>query len=161
MELKVMSMDEAFVAGLFSPVGKVVLALKQGTLYQKILSSSLTSTKSLSDLENEQFGLNHEIIAAALLEKWNMNPSLVQGILHCNDLKNDTNDQVGYLISRIVNLAIVFTRMIVNKNPASLEIFSIDNIFAAHLLRTPQKPIIQLFEEFQVVFHNDQAYYLN
>jgi HD-like signal output (HDOD) protein len=161
MELKVMNMDEAFVAGLFAPVGKVVLALKHGTLYQETLSTSLTSSKSLSDLEDEQFGLNHEIIAAALLEKWNMSPSLIQGILHCNDLKNDTNDQIGCLISRIVNLAIVFTKIIGNKNSAPLEIFSLDNIFTVHLLRTPQKPIIQLFEEFRVAFQNDQEYYLS
>lgn len=161
MELKVMNMDEAFVAGLFAPVGKVVLALKHGTLYQETLSASLTSIKSLSDLENEQFGLNHEIIAAALLEKWNMNPSLVQGILHCNDLKNETNDQIARLVSRIVNLAIVFTKMIGNKNSAPLEIFSLDNIFSVHLLRTPQKPMIQLFDEFRVAFQNDQEYYLS
>jgi len=159
--MRTVNMDEAFLAGLFCPVGKVVLALKCGKDYQAILKAAPTSVKDLQNLELEKFGLSHEIVAAALLEKWNMDPSLVSGIRHCYSLKNDSGDPQAVMISRIVNIANAFTEKLGIGHFAPREKVALDHIFAAHLLRITPDQISELFEEFQVAFRNDHEYYLS
>lgn len=158
--LNIMSMDEAFVAGLFYPVGKVVLALRNGYNYQQLLQSAPSSDRPLRQLELDRFGLSHEVIGAALLEKWNLDRSLVQGILHCLDLKNDEDDQHAFLISKIVNVAVAFVEKLGIGCNAPRESIVIEQIFAAHLLRLTPDRTTALFEEFRESFQKDQEYYL-
>jgi len=158
--LQTISMDEAFLAGLFCPLGKVVLALKRGKDYQAILTAAPTSAKDLPSLELEKFGVSHEIVGAALLEKWNMDPSLVSGIHHCYSLKNECYDQHAVVISRIVNIANAFTEKLGIGHCAARETVALDHILAAYLLRITPEQVAELFEQFQVDFRNDQEYYL-
>lgn len=158
--LRTISMDEAFLAGLFLPVGKVVLVLKRGNEYLQTLKASPTSPRELQDLEHERFGLSHEIVGAALLDKWGMDPSLVSGIQHCYSLKNECYDPQAFIISRIVNIANAFTEKLGIGQYAPREKVSLNHIFAAHLLRFTPAQVAELFEEFQVAYREDQEYYL-
>ena len=158
--LRTIPMDEAYLAGLFFPVGKVVLVLKRGNEYQDILKAAPASAKDLQIMELKKFGLSHEVIAAALLDKWNMDPSLVSGIQHCYSLKNESYDPQAFIISRIVNMANAFTEKLGIGHFAPRDLITLDHIFAAHLLRFTAEQVTGLFEEFQVAFRDDQEYYL-
>jgi HD-like signal output (HDOD) protein len=158
--LRTIPMDEAYMAGLFFPVGKVVLVLKRGNEYQEILEAAPTAAKDLQSLEHEKLGLSHEMVAAALLDKWNMDASLVSGIQHCYSLKNECYDPQAFIISRIVNMANAFTEKLGIGHFAPRDQIALDHIFAAYLLHLTVDQVAGLFEEFQVAYSDDQAYYL-
>jgi diguanylate cyclase (GGDEF)-like protein len=77
--------DEAFLGGLFHLLGVIALESALGDDYRAVAASAGHDTADLRARELERFGVDHSRIGAALAERWNLPPSLVDAIRHAAD----------------------------------------------------------------------------
>ncbi len=71
----------AHTAGLFEECGKAVLFKHAPDTYRELLKSA-TSDVELVALENQAFGLSHDVLGARLCEVWGMSPAAVASVRH-------------------------------------------------------------------------------
>lgn len=78
--------EEAFLAGLFRHLGKIVMNYSDPDAYRSLAEASYEEGLSTSELEGRFFPYAHAVVGAAVLDKWNFNRSLVMSTLHHEDL---------------------------------------------------------------------------
>lgn len=79
--------EEAFLAGLFRHLGKIVMNYSDPDAYRSLAEAAYEEGLSTSKLEGRFFPYAHAVVGAAVLDKWNFNRSLVMSTLHHEDLK--------------------------------------------------------------------------
>jgi len=70
--------DEAYNAGLFHDIGRLALLVTQPILYDQIIASG----GDLQELERTQFGLDHCMAGAWVIEHWNLPKTFIDVALH-------------------------------------------------------------------------------
>ncbi len=73
--------DEAFLAGLFHDVGKLVLASRVPTMYAEVLRATADGASTMHAVEHELFGTTHSEVGAYLLALWGFPIDLVDAVL--------------------------------------------------------------------------------
>ncbi len=79
--------EEAFLAGLFRHLGKIVMNYSDPDTYRALVEAAYAEGTTTSALEGRFFPYAHEVVGAAVLNKWNFSQSLVMTVLHHRDLK--------------------------------------------------------------------------
>jgi len=103
--------EEAFLAGLFRHLGKVIMNFSDGESFQALVEAVYSGEGSYSALEGNYFPYAHAVVGAAVLDKWNFNRSLVMTTLHHSDLnipaeeEEDEDSHDLYRLTATVNLA--------------------------------------------------------
>jgi HD-like signal output (HDOD) protein len=98
--------EEAFVAGLFRHLGKVVLNYSHPEEFQSLMQAVYNGEGSLTELEGVYFPYSHALVGAAVLNKWNFSDGLVQSALHHADLDIDAEEEPAILhLAAVVNAA--------------------------------------------------------
>jgi HD-like signal output (HDOD) protein len=103
--------EEAFLAGLFRHLGKIIMNYSDGDSYRALVEAVYSGEGSYTALEGNYFPYAHAVVGAAVLDKWNFNRSMVMTTLHHNDLKIPVEEESGedgkdlYRLTATVNLA--------------------------------------------------------
>jgi len=101
--------EEAFLAGLFRHLGKIVMNYNDPESFHSLAESAYATGGKYSELEGQYFPYAHAVVGAAVLDKWNFNRSLVMATLHHEDLRVHEEDEEGleglYRLTATVNLA--------------------------------------------------------
>ncbi|RMF06381.1 MAG: HDOD domain-containing protein [Candidatus Neomarinimicrobiota bacterium] len=71
--------NSAFSIGLLHDIGKLILYLLDGDLYEEAIKLAQSSSYSSVDAENELFGLSHIEAGQLIMEKWNLPDTLQFG----------------------------------------------------------------------------------
>ena len=75
--------DDIFVTALLQDLGMLVIALTKGIEYEVLLEEAqLPGVTSLTDLEQEKYGYDHQQVSYALLLSWNLPDSISTPILY-------------------------------------------------------------------------------
>jgi len=101
--------EEAFLAGLFRHLGKIVMNYSDPGVYRSLAEAAYSENISTSELEGKFFPYAHAVVGAAVLDKWNFSRPLVMTTLHHEDLLISLDDEEdGEAVLRLtatVNLA--------------------------------------------------------
>ena len=101
--------EEAFLAGLFRHLGKIVMNYSDPGVYRSLAEAAYSENISTSELEGKFFPYAHAVVGAAVLDKWNFSRPLVMTTLHHEDLTISLDDEEdGEAVLRLtatVNLA--------------------------------------------------------
>lgn len=98
--------EEAFVAGLFRHIGKVVLNYSHPEQFQSLMQAVYNGEGALLELEGTYFPYSHALVGAAVLKKWNFSEGLIQSALHHVDLDIDSEEEPFILtLAAVVNVA--------------------------------------------------------
>ncbi len=102
--------EEAFLAGLFRHLGKVVMNYSDNESYRSLAEAEYAGEGTYVELEGNYFPYAHSVVGAAVLDKWNFNRSIVMTTLHHADLKipHEEEEEGGNTLLRLtatVNLA--------------------------------------------------------
>lgn len=101
--------EEAFLAGLFRHLGKVVMNYSDPESYRSLVEAVYSGEGSYAELEGKYFPYAHAVVGAAVLDKWNFNRSLVMATLHHDDLRVHEEDDSAsddlYRLTATVNLS--------------------------------------------------------
>jgi HD-like signal output (HDOD) protein len=79
--------SEAYLAGLQHNIGKVVMVNRDKKLYKEVVRIVGVGDGQLCDVERGLFAYSHELVGAALLDRWNYPKFLVQVALHHHDFE--------------------------------------------------------------------------
>lgn len=74
-----------FTAGLLHDIGKVILNEYVATEFAEIARRVAEEKTSFCEAEHQVLGFSHDEIGAQLGEKWQLPPSIIQGIRHHHD----------------------------------------------------------------------------
>ncbi len=98
--------DEAFLAGLFRHVGKMIMMNIHPAQYQDLVDEMAEGKEPGPVLEKKYFQFTHAVIGAAVLEKWNFRKKLVQSTRHHDrlDLSAELHP-AAYRLCATVNIA--------------------------------------------------------
>jgi HD-like signal output (HDOD) protein len=101
--------EEAFLAGLFRHLGKIVMNYSDPDSYRALAETAYSEGVSTSELEGRFFPYAHAVVGAAVLDKWNFSRSLVMSTLHHEDLlislDEEENGEALLELTATVNLA--------------------------------------------------------
>lgn len=77
--------EEAFLAGLFSNIGRIIMNNHNREQYRQIAEAESLGEAAAHQLETDLYQFTHAEIGAAVLDRWNFPSTLVQSILHHHD----------------------------------------------------------------------------
>ncbi len=98
--------EEAFLAGLFRHLGKIVMNYSDPESYRALAAAVYGGEGAFDELEGRYFPYAHAVVGAAVLNKWNFSDELIQCTLHHEDLKlSRENNDVLYRLTATVCLA--------------------------------------------------------
>lgn len=103
-KLNVSNPDEAFLAGLFSNLGKIIRNNNEPERYRELVEAVYNGAGDYSTLELEVFSVPYTTVGAAVLHSWKIAPLLVDSVCCQNQLDEAENTEVADL-SAVVNLA--------------------------------------------------------
>jgi len=96
-------MEEAFIGGLLHDIGKSVMGVKFPERYGALLRTVYNEQGVCLDLELETFGFDHAMVGEALVNRWNLAPSLQAAVRFHHDPIHAPDDYQE--LSAIVALA--------------------------------------------------------
>ncbi len=152
--------EEAFLAGLFRHLGKMVMLGGHPESYRHVLEIVEEGKGELVDVERAYFAYSHEKIGAALLDHWNFPPSLVQVTLHHHDLIfGETEEEIRQLAA-IVNLAGGLCAYLgIGRKSSAAERQPIDTP-GARILALSRETLDEILADFQQTFPRERDFFL-
>ena len=78
-------MEEAFIGGLLHDIGKSVMGVKFPERYGALLRTVYNEQGVCLDLELDTFGFDHAMVGEALVNRWNLAPSLQAAVRFHHD----------------------------------------------------------------------------
>lgn len=153
--------EEAFLAGLFRHLGKVVMNYTNAEAFHSLVTEHYDAGGRYSDLEGHYFPYAHAVVGAAVLDKWNFSRMLVMSTLHHEDLEIDRDaEQDGealYRLTAVVNLADTICRRlgIGQREPDETVVFALCPGVVA--LGLEEAEVQEAVEEVEVVFASNRG----
>jgi putative nucleotidyltransferase with HDIG domain len=95
--------EEAFIGGLLHDIGKSVMGVKFPERYSALLRTVYNEGADGLALELDTFGFDHAMVGEALVQKWNLAPSLQQAVRWHHDPIHAEEDHLH--LAAIVALA--------------------------------------------------------
>ncbi len=106
-KLKVANPDEAFLAGLFSNLGKIVRNNNDPERYRELVEAVYNGAGDYLTLEEEVFSVPYSTVGAAVLSSWKIAPLLVEAV-HCQMDMSLAEDEDVANLAAVVNIAANF-----------------------------------------------------
>lgn len=151
--------EEAFMAGLFRHIGKVVLNNQDTTARQLLAEMVKSGARNHAERERTAFGATHSEIGAAVLEHWNLSETLSLVALHHYDVDLSGIVDLGVInLIGLVNIASEFPAIFgIYGAPQEIDLTALPG---AKLLDLDAEKITDLLEEFGSVFEANRKEFL-
>lgn len=152
--------EEAFMAGLFRHIGKIVINNQEGHHAALIKDMVTTDTGGLTQREKESFGASHDEIGAAVLEHWQLSELMSLVALHHFDVKLDgvADASIKKMIC-VVNVASHFPALFgIFGEPEESNLAELDGAIE---LDIDDDRMRELIEEFRTVFNENKEEFLS
>jgi HD-like signal output (HDOD) protein len=152
--------EEAFMAGLFHHIGKVVLNNQDAGARQLISEMITSECHELAEHEREVFGATHAEIGAAVLEHWHLSEPLSLVALHHFDaMLSGIADQNTINLIGLVNIASEFPAIFgIFGPPQEIDLAALPG---AGILKLDTEKLAELMEEFTGVFEANRKEFLS
>ncbi len=154
--------EEAFLAGLFRHIGKLVLNNHSKQAFKQIQEGVKTGLGTSEDMERGFFAFTHAEVGAAVLEKWRFADALILSTLHHHDmaLPEDAPEQTRQLLA-IVNLAGgLYNAQGLRVSNSHSEVALLARPGAA-LLGITLPEIQELIQEYEHIYAQERAFFLS
>jgi HD-like signal output (HDOD) protein len=156
--------EEAFLAGLFRHLGKIVMNYSDPEAYQSLVEAMYCEEGTTSEFEGRYFPYAHAVVGAAVLDKWNFGRSLVMSALHHEDLYIDLEqEEHGTEILRLtatVNLADrICARLGIGQRQAREDV-DLSESLGAKALDLTNEQVENALQEINEVFTENRDYFV-
>ncbi len=154
--------EEAFVAGLFRHIGKMVLNNLDPGKFRKVIEAVYNGEGSEEELEALFFPYGHAEVGEAVLTKWNFSEDLTQVARYHNDISgiDPVEQPERYRLAATVNFADAMLRRlgIGQRQPdGTIELCTLPS---AGVLGVEPHQAEQLLEEFRCFFEKERSTFL-
>lgn len=159
-KLSLVDPEEAFMAGLFCHIGKIVISNQNEVTEEFVVDMAAADNREMAEREKDILGSTHAEIGAAVLEQWKLSESMSLVALHHSDVDlTGIDDQNTIKMICLVNIA--------NKFPAVFGIFGqreeidLAELPGARFLNLEPDEITEVFEGFSSVFEENREDFLS
>ncbi len=159
-KLNVSNPDEAFLAGLFSNLGKIIRNNNEPERYRELVEAVYNGAGDYSTLELEVFSVPYTTVGAAVLHSWKIAPLLVDSVCCQNQLDEAENTEVADL-SAVVNLASNLCFKLGIGHRESNEEYDLGQTQSAEKLMITPTVLEVIPEEFQDVFDENRDSFMS
>jgi putative nucleotidyltransferase with HDIG domain len=150
--------EEAFLAGLFHDIGKVIMNSQDPAKFQMVMERCYNEELRFSEAERSIYPFTHEEAGSLVIKKWNFPPVLTETVLqHHSFAFSDLSDFYLLHLTAVVGLADLFCLRLGIGQRYPLEDLALDSTKAAGFLGLEQDQLEQLLATFQEAYENDKG----
>jgi HD-like signal output (HDOD) protein len=149
--------EEAFMAGLFRHIGRVVMNNIDPEKYQMVIEGVYSGEGTVAELEKNYFPYSHGEVGAAVLSEWNFPEMLVEVVRNHEEFDGEGTDDPEYLrMAATVNLADRMCQRLGIGSRFPDESVDVVGCPGAKILEVDEELAEQLLEEFRSLFERDR-----
>lgn len=149
--------EEAFLAGLFHDIGKVILNNTDPDRFMAVTKEVYNEGRDSTEVEREVFGFTHAEVGSLVIRKWNFSADLEVLINRHHQLSEMAQDEPHiYQLTALVNLAddLCYKHGIGVREPQNIDL---SNHPAIALLGLDNEMLLKIEEELPVAYQNERA----
>jgi len=149
--------EEAFLAGLFHDIGKVIMNSQDPAKFQMVMERCYNEGIRFNEAEKSFFSFTHEEAGALVIKKWNFPDTLIQSVQqHHAFIFTEMNDIAPLHLTSVVNLADLFCIRLGIGQRYPMEDLPLTDTKAAAFLGQSEENLEALLEEFREAYDNDK-----
>jgi len=137
--------DEAFLAGLFHDIGKIIMNLREKEKFQLVIERCYNEMLSFEEIELTVFSYTHAELGGYVLEKWNLPKPLITAVMQHHTLAfSDEDDHYQRSLTAVTSLANLLCIKLGIGARSPLEDLDISGSQAAKILKIDEGALQQL-----------------
>jgi len=152
--------DEAFMAGLFHDLGKIIMNFREKEKFRAVMERCYNEMLPFEEVEQNVFPYTHAELGAFVLEKWNLPPPLITAVmLHHKPVLIDEDDVDQRNLAAITALADLLCLKLGVGARAPRADLDIAGSQAALILGMDEGTLLQLESMFEETYAQDKGFF--
>jgi putative nucleotidyltransferase with HDIG domain len=149
--------EEAFLAGLFHDIGKIIMNSLDRVKFQEVMSHCYNEGISFGDAERSIYPFSHAEVGAYVIKKWNLPEVLTTAILQHHRLEFGPDDAPAVVaLTAVTSLAdMVCLKLGIGSRTPQDDLDLAGSVPGQMLKITPEKAE-EILQAFQVAFDKDR-----
>lgn len=159
-ECQLVSVEEAFLAGLLHDIGKILMYNNDFDRFQSLMEHCYNERLLFEEVELTHLPFTHAELGGYVLKKWNFPDVIVNSVMqHHNFEFTDGDDFYLRALTAVVSLADLFClKLGIGERNPHLHLRLADSE-AAKLLKLEEKQLARLLNGFEAIFEKDKGYF--
>ena len=152
--------EEAFLAGMFHDIGKIIMNNLDHNKFQLVMQKSYNDGVPFEDAEKSVYSFTHAEVGAFVIKKWNFPEMLTNVILRHHSLAFDPDDDAYEVnLTALVNLADQFCKRLGIGEREPMDDIEPATSKAAEITNLGETHLNELLEFFRESFERDQSFF--
>lgn len=150
--------EDAFLAGLFHDIGKVIMNSHDRSKFQLVMERCYNEEIGFSEAEKGVYSFTHEEVGALVIQKWNFPDSLTETVLrHHTFAFSDLSDLSLLHLTAVVGMADLFCLKLGIGQRYPDDTITITDSKPANFLGMEEETINRLLEDFREAYEADKS----
>jgi putative nucleotidyltransferase with HDIG domain len=150
--------EEAFLAGLFHDIGKVIMNSQDPAKFQMVMERCYNEEIRFSESEQSFYSFTHAEAGALVIKKWNFPDTLTQAVQqHHAFVFTEINDITPLQLASVVSLADLFCLRLGIGQRYPLEDLELTSTKAASFLGLDEERLETLLDDFKEAYETDKS----
>jgi putative nucleotidyltransferase with HDIG domain len=150
--------EEAFLAGLFHDIGKVIMNSQDPSKFRMVMERCYNEEILFNEAERSFYSFTHAEAGALVIKKWNFPDTLTQAVQqHHAFAFTELNDIAPLHLTSVVSLADLFCLRLGIGQRHPMEDLPLTGTKAAGFLGLDEERLEALLEEFREAYENDKS----
>ena len=149
--------EEAFLAGLFHDIGKIIMNSLDRVKFQEVMQHCYNEGISFGEAERSIYPFSHDEVGAYVIKKWNLPEILTTAILQHHTMEFGVADSPAVVnLTAVTSLADQFCLRLGIGSRTPLDNLDLAGSKAGCLLKLSADQVDQILEVFRVAFEKDR-----
>ncbi len=152
--------DEAFMAGLFHDIGKIIMNFREKEKFRLVMERCYNEMLPFEEVEQAVFPYTHAELGALVLEKWNLPAPLITAVMRHHTLAFTEDDDSGHkslaAVTALANLICVKLGIGTRVPLAELDLF---DSRAAAILNMSENSLTLLESSIAETYEQDKGFF--
>lgn len=150
--------EEAFLAGLFHDIGKIIMNTLDRNKFQEVMQHCYNEGISFGEAERGVYPFSHEEVGAYVIKKWNFPEALTVAIMQHHRLEFDAMDDPALInLTAVTSLANLFCLKLGIGVREPREGIDLAGSKAGKMLKLTEHKVNPMLEMFGAAFEKDRA----
>lgn len=152
--------EEAFLAGLFHDIGKIIMNNLDRDKFQLAMQRCYNEYITFEEAEKSFFPYSHEEVGAYVIKKWNFPETLFKAVMQHHKLLFAEQEELAQVyLTAVVSLADMFCKRFGVGIRDPMENIDIIGSKAAKILRLDGERLEHLLETFSAAYEKDKHFF--
>lgn len=152
--------DEAFLAGLFHDIGKIIMNLREKEKFQLVIERCYNEELPFEEIERTFFPYTHAELGGYVLEKWKLPETLITAVMqHHAFAFTERNDDYQRNLTAVTSLANLLCVKLGIGARSPVEDLDISGSQAASILKIEDDALMQLESVVEETYKHDKGFF--